>query len=84
MRQEYYLQTDTQQQAIEALHSIGLADIEGNAIYCDINYLGPVFLSDGRVDTRFHTNLLCPAPLTDEKIAKLPLIYPKNPVCVWA
>lgn len=84
MRQEYYLQTDTKQQAIDALYSVGLSDIEGNAILCDINYIGPVFLSNGNVDLRFHTNLLCSSPLSEEKMSLLPLIYPKNPISVWA
>lgn len=46
--------------------------------------MGAIYFVDGTVDSRFHTNLLCPAPLTQEQEQMLPLVYPSNPVRVWA
>lgn len=84
MRATYCLQTDTQQRTVDALHAAGLIDPDGNPIDCDIDFMGAIYFADGTVDSRFHTNLLCPAPLTAEQEQMLPLVYPANPVRVWA
>lgn len=83
MRGDYCLRTDTKQETIDALHSIGLTDMEGTPINCDINYIGLLVFLDGTIDNRFHTNLLCPSPLSDDQLAKLPIINPKNRHCEW-
>jgi len=84
MRSSYCLQTDTEQQTIDALVAAGLRDAYGNPIGCDIDYMGAIYFADGTVDTRYHTNVLTPAPLTPEQQAALPLVYPANPVRIWA
>lgn len=84
MRHSYFLQTDTEQQTIDALVAAGLRDADGNPIDCDIDYMGAIYFADGTVDTRYHTNVLTPAQLPAETEATLPLIYPSHPVRVWA
>lgn len=83
MRMDYCLRTETKQETIDALHSVGLVDKEGNPIYCDVVYLGPLLFSNGDMDNRFHTNLLCTSPLSDDQLSVLPIIYPKNKQIIW-
>lgn len=83
MRGDYCLRTETKQQTIDALYSVGLVDREGNPIYCDVYYIGPLILENGTVDNNFHTNLLCPSQLSEDQLAKLPIINPTNRQCVW-
>lgn len=84
MPESYCLQTDTLEQTVDALRNAGLLDEDGNAIRCDIDYMGAIYFADGSVDPRFHTNVLCPERLSPEREALLPLVYPGNPVRVWA
>ena len=84
MPKSYFLQTDTMQQTVDALRDAGLIDADGNPINCDIDYIGALYFADGTVDSRFHTNVLCPERLSPDREAMLPLVYPHNPIRIWA
>lgn len=92
---DHYLRFTDRDEAVAVLASIGIPD--GPCHASSVDHIGPVVLEpaimDGDeelepavIDTRHHVNLRTRTPLNGAELANLAshLVYPVNPVRVWA
>jgi hypothetical protein len=95
---DYYLRTNTEARMVEAFAAIGVDvqridgechSLDGQRI--DIGWIGPVTWTDPateqtQTDARFHANLRVAGELTEEQVAKMPILDPPPsvPMRVWA